>query len=107
MLREYEGSGMSGVEYAEYIGVKYPTFASWVQKERREKKGGPVPGEIEPVEKPVLEWVEAVVEKEGESPTTGGLVIRLRGGEEMTIRDVAEVRLAVEVLRQLGGAKGC
>lgn len=88
MLREYEGSGMSGVEYAEYIGVKYPTFASWIQKERRDKKAETVSTIAEGAEsaaRPVMEWVEAVVEKE--SVSTAGLVIRLRGGEEMMVRD--------------------
>ena len=28
LLNEFEGSGMSGVKFAEYIGIKYQTFAS-------------------------------------------------------------------------------
>lgn len=103
MLAEYEGSGMSGPEYAEYIRVKYPTFAAWLQRRKRE-------GKVEAASeaKPALQWVEAEVEREGEkAPGSTGLVIRLRGGEEMLIRDGAGVKLAVEVLRQLGGAKGC
>lgn len=101
MLAEYARSGMSGVEYAEYIGVKYPTFANWVQKHRREKEAGE--RQTEPLAKPAMEWVEAVVENKAEPSSQGGLVIRLRGGEEMTIRDMPGVKLAVEVLRQLGG----
>jgi len=105
MLAEYAGSGMSGVEYAEYIGVKYPTFASWVQKQRREKEAGE--RQTERLAKPVMEWVEAVVENKPESSSPGGVVIRLRGGEEMTIRDISGVKLAVEMLRQLGGGWTC
>ena len=33
----YEASGMSGPAFAEHCGVKYPTFASWVSKRRREE----------------------------------------------------------------------
>ena len=106
MLAEYEGSGMSGAEYAEYIGVKYPTFAGWLQ--RRKAKRPEEGKEGEAPAGPSLQWVEAVVEKAPEPSETEGLKIRLRGGEEMTVRNVGGARLAAEVLRQLGGgARGC
>ena len=34
VLDEFERSGMAGTKFAEHIGVKYPTFASWVQQRR-------------------------------------------------------------------------
>ena len=105
MLAEYDGSGMSGPEYAEYIGVKYPTFATWLQRRKQRDGAEPRMEDAKAVEPPV-KWVEAVVEKESEEATMG-VVIRLRGGEEMTIRDEGGVKLAVEVLRHLGGARGC
>jgi len=104
MLAEYDGSGMSGPEYAEYIGVKYPTFATWLQRRNR-GAGVEVLVEDARAQSP-MKWVEAVVEKESEQ-SSEGVVIRLRGGEEMTIRDEGGVKLAVELLRHLGGAKGC
>jgi DNA-binding transcriptional regulator YiaG len=35
IVDEFERSGMSGREFARMAGMKYPTFASWVQKRRR------------------------------------------------------------------------
>ena len=35
LLDEFEQSGLSGVKFAQLAGVKYPTFALWVQKRRK------------------------------------------------------------------------
>ena len=32
ILREFDSSGASGVEFARLIGVKYPTFAGWIRR---------------------------------------------------------------------------
>jgi hypothetical protein len=37
VLDELERSGMDGTKFADHIRVWYPTFASWVQKRRRER----------------------------------------------------------------------
>jgi len=29
LLEEYDRSGMSGVRFAKYVGIKYTTLASW------------------------------------------------------------------------------
>jgi len=42
LLDAYEESSMSGAKLAAAHGVKYPTFASWIQKRRRDR------GEYEP-----------------------------------------------------------
>jgi len=31
LLEQYDRSGMSGVKFAEYIGIKYSTLAYWLQ----------------------------------------------------------------------------
>jgi transposase-like protein len=36
VLDAFEASGMSGKAFAEQCGVKYPTFASWLAKRRRD-----------------------------------------------------------------------
>lgn len=43
MLAAYESSGMSGPAFAAHCGLKYPTFASWVSKRRREDTCGGAP----------------------------------------------------------------
>lgn len=37
LLAAFDSSGMSGVAFARVHGVNYPTFASWIQKRRRER----------------------------------------------------------------------
>ena len=40
LLREYDTSGLTQAEFARRAGVKYPTFASWVQARRGAGGGG-------------------------------------------------------------------
>ena len=42
VLDEFERSGMPATQFAARLGVKYPTFASWVQQRR--KSGYPPTG---------------------------------------------------------------
>jgi DNA-binding transcriptional regulator YiaG len=37
LLEEFERSGMSGQKFAELVGIKYQTFATWAQKRRRQR----------------------------------------------------------------------
>jgi transposase-like protein len=41
LLAEYERSGLSQAAFARRAGVRYPTFAHWVQQARREPRGLP------------------------------------------------------------------
>ena|SRR5579872_892162 len=43
LLDEFEQSGLSGAKFAELSGIKYQTFANWLQKRRR-----PQPVEAQP-----------------------------------------------------------
>ena len=38
LLDEFERSGLSGAKFAELMGLKYPTFADWVQRRRRQRR---------------------------------------------------------------------
>jgi transposase-like protein len=40
VVKEYEGSGLTQVEYARRAGLSPTTFAHWVQQTRREAKAG-------------------------------------------------------------------
>ncbi len=37
LLDEFEKSGLQGAEFAQMAGIKYQTFASWVQRRRHER----------------------------------------------------------------------
>ena len=85
-----------------HIGVKYSTFANWVQKHRKQR-GGSLAG----VEPPGLKWVEAKVEAD-DGAARQPLVIHLAAGMRMEVGDVGQATLAAEVLRRLvGGGAQC
>ena len=89
LLDEFEHSGTSAAQFAALTGVKYPTFASWVQKRRRTKG---VSGRTEAP----LRWMEAVV-----AAPTSGLCVHLPCGARMEIADGAQVQMAAALLRAL------
>lgn len=97
LLEEFDRSGMSGTQFAAFIGVKYPTFAFWVQARRKRTRSpeGAAAGTA-------LRWVEAVLE----TPTGGAeagvsLPVDLPGGARMIVSESRQVALAAELLRAL------
>lgn len=58
LLEEFDRSGMSGQKFAAWAGIKYTTFANWLQQRRKQRKA-----EIEATNR--VQWVEAVVTKSG------------------------------------------
>ena len=96
ILNEYERSGMSGPDFAQYHGIKYQTFATLVQKRRKRKAGGLVVGQG------VVSWLEAEVGNEESRSGNPGLVVELAGGARMRVGDEREAKLAAVVLRHMG-----
>jgi hypothetical protein len=96
LLDEFEKSGLTGQKFAELVGIKYQTFATWAQKRRRARGAYPIKGPKQ------LRWVEAVVEHAsgGKSP----LVLELPGGAKVQINNVSEAALAAALLRALAGS---
>ena len=100
ILDAFEQSGMSGKAFAKHAGVKYTTFATWVQKRRRnrgeypqKKLSGSVPSEIT--------FVEAQVEKPSEPASKAKLEVQTAEGVTLIIRSPGEVALAAELIRSL------
>ena len=109
LLEEYDRSGMSGVKFAQYVGIKYSTLAYWLQKRRchrrREKlllRAGADTG----AGKSTGRWIEAVVE-EGAPPRVpaGALRIYFAGGAYCQINSAGETALAAELLGRLGSKR--
>src|ERR1051325_9806589 len=59
VLAKFEQSGMSAVKFAAVAGIKYSTFAGWVQRYRRVKPRAPSKG---------VRFIEAVI---GPNPSQG------------------------------------
>ena len=96
LLAEYEQSGLSAKRFAELAGIKYQTFANWLQKRRRL---GSLPAQ--PADS--IRWLEAVVEKAKTSglPGTAALLVALPGGARLEIGDAHQAALAALLLRSL------
>src|SRR5213075_967075 len=84
VLAKFEQSGMSGAKFAALAGIKYSTFAGWVQRYRRPKRRVASNG---------MRFIEAVI---GTNPSNGpesktGLVLHLPGSVRAELFSVAEV----------------
>jgi hypothetical protein len=109
LLAEFDRSGMSGQRFAKWAGIKYPTWASWVQRRRKEAAQTPLP-QARSKRKGQVRWLEAVVEKKGpvaESAPSGtaGIIVQGPGGLRIEITDAKQVGLAVLLLREW--KRGC
>lgn len=96
IVSAYGVSGMTGQQFAAYVGVKYSTLMSWVGKERKERRAGREAGD-KPV---VMSWVEASVES-GRSGKGEGLGIEIGNGVRMEVFNSRQAVLAGEVIRSL------
>ena len=98
LLDEFGKSGFSAPRFCKVTGLSYSTFATWLQKRRRQRAAlPPTPARAQPVE-----WLEAVVEKAQASPssaTADCLVVRLPSGAAMEVADVSQANLAAALLR--------
>ncbi len=108
LLDEFERCGVSAVQFAASIGVKYHTFAHWRQVRERKRQASEVAAPSTPVallpegSRSGIRWVEAVVDShEGKVATKPALKIALPGGAHLEIADAGEVPLAAELLRAL------
>jgi hypothetical protein len=97
LVDEFERSGLSGLKFAAYCGVKYPTFASWVQRRRRERGSASVP----PVQKTgAVWWMEALLPEAAAAPP---LSVHLPGGVRMEVVTAAQAPVAAAVWRAFAG----
>ena len=114
LLAEFDRSGISGAQFAKWAGIKYQTFAYWVQQRRRAQKAldgaGAVKSRGEPG--PEVRWLEAVLKSEGkqvpeEAKPSTGLVVHGPGGVWIEITQEEQVRWAALLLRHLGDRPSC
>lgn len=124
ILEEFERSGMSGPAFAAHVGVKYQTFATWVQKRKRKRSqdgqaqgdaadagGAAAPSPERPKPKPrpkPLALLEAVIEPQGpghEQPepgaTASGIEIETACGHKLRVSCRKDIALAVELIQAL------
>lgn len=89
ILAGFERSGMSAAEFARQTGLKYSTFAVWVQRCRRTKR---------PARKPPVRLLEAVLTS---ATTASALTVRLPGGARLEIGEASQIPLAAALVHAL------
>jgi len=96
LLAEFERSGLSGKKFAALVGIKYSTFAFWLQQRRRKAAPAAKPPDT-------VRWLEAVVEKaqQSDGKTALALAVELPGGARLEIHDARQAQLAAALLRSL------
>ncbi len=96
LLAEFDRSGLSGKKFAALVGVKYSTFAFWLQQRRRKAASAAKPPGT-------VRWLEAVVEKaqQSDGKTALALVVELPAGARLEIHDARQAQLAAALLRSL------
>ena len=100
LLDEFEKSGASGPQFAQLAGLKYQTFATWVQQRRR-RRGAQAQTPSAPSRAPTARWLEAVVEQSLHSAPVDALALQvhLPGGARLEIRNAGQAALAATLLR--------
>ena len=105
LLDEFERSGLSGPQFATLTGIKYQTFATWVQKRKRKGVAASVAAKIPVPAAESVKWLEAVVESAQGSEAGVSLVLQLPGGVRVEVTDEKQATLAAVMVRAL--AKPC
>ena len=94
----WRASGVSAMRFAETIGVKYQTLATWIRRGRQARDNTTVPcGPASCVGFPAPQWLEMTVGH------VGGLPLRLElpGGASLLLADGSQIPLAAQLLRAL------
>ena len=108
LLDEFERSGSSGAKFARLAGIKYATFANWVQKRRKQRGSvsmtlsAPTGGNNAVAKAGSVRLFEALVESGSrEAQAAGrsdGLLIELPGGSRMRIESPVHLEMAAELV---------
>jgi hypothetical protein len=114
LLNEFERGGTSGAQFADYVGIKYSTFATWIQKrQQRQASGVGFTNQSRVLKRKrtaPIRWLETMVDAAGkESGPEARLRVHLPGGAHLEITNGAQAGLAAVLLDNLGrlGVKGC
>ena len=114
LLDEFERGEMNAAQFAEFVGVKYQTFATWIQKRRKERTAVKGQKAALPLrDGGQMHWVEAVfVEDEnisGCEPAGTKLNVILPGGARIEITQAGQTELVADLILALQrrGATAC
>lgn len=93
LVEAYAASGLSGPKFAALHGVKYQTFAAWLQKRKRAAAPAGLPAP--------QDWALVEVAVPALRGTAAGLTVLLPGGAELRVAGPDTVPLAAALIREL------
>ena len=111
LLAEFDRSAMTGRKFAKWAGIKYSTFANWLQTRRKLRCQEPPASVVERATG--TRWLEAVVDVSPKKEpakakvTTTLLIVHGPGGVRLELSDERQVSWAARLLRELTGKPGC
>jgi hypothetical protein len=96
---EFEKSGLSGVKFSALSGIKYQTFANWVQQRRRKGQTGALSSAKGSAKSESVSWLEAVVQQAGDQveANRGSLTLHLPGESEHSWTALVRLPLRITV----------
>ena len=94
LLNEFERSSLPAVKFSKLIGVRYQTFATWVQKRKQSQAATPKPGGS-------VSFAEAVLEAQAPHKPSAALRVVLPGGAAMELSHGRQMPLAAALLKAL------
>jgi len=102
LVAEFERSGLSATKFSAMVGVRYQTFATWVQQGKAQPRrvGRPRGSKS-------LRLVEAVRDAPQRVPGDGALRITLPGGAAFDLSECSQVALAAQLLKAMGCGTPC
>ena len=96
ILDAFEASGMSGASFSKSHGIRYTTFANWVQRRRKLRSGAQE-----------TTGFAQVVARAGSAPGAT-LTIALPGGASVQVHTQGDAATAAVLLREIArGGVGC
>jgi transposase-like protein len=100
LLDAFENSGQSASGFAAQHGIKYTTFATWVQKRRADQPGVRTSPAVAPA-RPLLLAEVSCEEACPPAGACGPLEVCLPGGVRLAIGGIVQVPLAAALIREL------
>ena len=94
LLDEFERSGMSGAGLAKHYGIKYSTFAYWIQARRRKRHPSTQSGKN-----------QFLMVSVGASTPSNGLTVELSRGVTLKVTTPEEARLAAVLIESLSPSR--
>lgn len=96
LIAEFEKSGLPATKFSELAGVRYQTFATWLQRHRQQGHRTQVAADPEAVR-----FAEVVMDEPARAACPIGLRVMLACGTSLELTEPAQVPLAVQLIKAL------